>query len=264
MVESSVTSAPDSPEPSQISAFKKKRRSPSREEHPLRRQISGSPAKHTRYWNEFDDGDEGSANEAYTIFVDPNATSPFPGAAALSKVIHRLTAKVRASGRRVESWLKSSSKPSTPQEHQALIDDNYPGIQPSAEDDTDWDNDYSTHLLHQRHYSTMQSPAARVAREVKSRDYLLSRACIASFVASYALLILATILNTTGRRRNAAAVDLGVIVGVIASLVFSVVAVGTMVGRTEELGWVYRALVLVVFALDCVGCALLIVVLGSG
>lgn len=260
MAESSVTSAPDALEPSRISAPKKKRRSRSREEHPLRRQISGSSAQHLRYWNEFDDGDEGSENEAYTIFVDPNAASTLPGAAALSKAMGRLTTNAIALNRKAKSWLRSSWKSSTPEEHRALIEDDYLGI---AEDDTDWDNDYSTRALHHGNYSTMLPSAARAAHTVKSRDYLLSRGCIASFFASFAFLLLASALSTTGRRRNAATVELGVIVGVIASLVFAAVAVGTMVGRREELGWLYRAVVLVVFALDCVGCGVLIIVLGS-
>lgn len=259
MAESSATSAPDSSEPLRVSGSKKKRRSRSRGEHPLRRQTSESSALLPRYWNEFDDEDEGSGNETYMIFIDPNA-STFPGAAALSKAIGRLRTNAKASSRKVKSLLRSS-KSSKPEEHQALIDDDYLGIQPSAEDDTDWDNDYSTHLLNRRHYSTMPSPAARVAHDVRSRDYLLSRACIASFFASFALLLLATILNITGRRKDAATVDLGVIVGVIGSLVFAVVAVGTMVGRREELGWVYRAVVLFMFVLDCMGCGVLVVVL---
>ena len=260
MAESSATSAPDPLEPSRVSASKKKRRSRSRGEHPLRRQTSGSSAQLPRYWNEFDDEDEGSGNEAYMILIDPNAASTFPGAAALSKAIGRLKTNAKASSRKVRTLLRSS-KSSKPEEHQALIDDDYLGIQPSAEDDTDWDNDYSTRLLNRRHYSTMSSPAARVAHDVRSRDDILSRACIASFFASFALLLLATILNITGRRKDAATVDLGVIVGVIASLVFAVVAVGTMVGRREELGWVYRAVVLFMFALDCMGCGVLIMVL---
>lgn len=263
MAESSVTSAPDSLRPSRIGGFKKKRRSRSRGEHPLKRQISGSSAQHPRYWNEFDDEDEGSENDAYMIFVDPNATSTFPGAAALGKAISRLRTNAKGSSKKLKSWLTSSSKSSMPEEHQPLIDDDDLSVQPLVEDDTDWDNAYSAHLLHHRHYSTMQPHTAREAHALKSRDYLLSRYCIASFFASFALLLLATILNTTGRRRDAATVDMGVIVGVIASLVFAVVAVGTMVGRTEDLGWVYRTVVLLVFALDCVGCGVLIVVLGS-
>ena len=263
MAGSSVTSAPDSPESSRISASKKKCRSRSREEHPLRRQISGHSAQHPRYWNEFDDGDEGSENEAYTIFVDPNATSTFPGAAVLSKAIRRLTTSAQASSRKVKLWLRSSSKSAMPDEHQALINDDHLGIQPSAGDETDRDNQRSTHVGRPRDYSTMAPPAAQVAQAVKSRDYLLSRACIASFFASFALLLLATVLNTTGRRRDAATVDMGVIVGVIASMLFAAAAVGTMVGRTEDLGWVYRAVVLVLFALDCVGCGVVIVVMGS-
>ena len=213
-----------------------------------------------RYWNEFDDGDEGSENEAYTIFVDPNATSAFPGAATLTKAINRLATNVRASSRKVQSWLGSSvSPPITPDESQPLVEEF------SAEDDTDFDNDdFATRIHHQRSYSTMaRNSKARATNAARSRNRLLYHSCIASFVASFALLLVASILTTTGRKKDAATVDLGVIVGVIASLVFATVALGTTIWRTGNLGWTYRASVLLVFAFDCVGCVVLIVMLGD-
>lgn len=260
LAESSATSVPNSLKRPPISVFKKKRGSRLDAEHPLRQQLSGpSEPPHMRYWNEFDDGDEGSENEAYTIFVDPNATSPFPGAATLTKVIDRMAINVRASTRKVKSWLGSStSTPPTPDENQPLNEDF------SAEDDTDLDDDLAARLHHHRNYSTMaHNSKARATLAAQSRDRLLSRSCIASFVASFAFLLVASILTTTGRKKAAATVDLGVIVGVIASLVFATVGLATIIWRTQTSGWTYRASVLLAFALDCMGCVALLVMLGE-
>lgn len=261
---SSATSAPDLLESPSLSIFKKKRKSRSRREHPLRKEISeASSANHQRYWNEFDDGDEGSEDEAYTIFVDPNASSPFPGSATIAKIFHNLVAGTKASTKKVRSWLNATAKHRTP-ERQHLIEEEDFISQASAEDNTDLnDNDSSpTHLpRHRRHYSTISTGPSQHA--LKMRETLLFRACIASFTASFTLLIIASILAGTGRKKAVMTVDLGVVVGVIASLVFAVVAVGAMIARTDRLGWMHRVTVVVLFALDCMGCAMLGLVLGS-
>lgn len=213
-----------------------------------------------RYWNEFDDGDEGSENEAYTIFVDPNATSAFPGAATIHKVIDRVATNIKISTKKVTSWLGFSTLTSP------SIDENQPLIEDfSVEDDTDLDNDFpSANLHHHRNYSTITHHSrARATNAVQSRNRLLTYFCIATFIASLALLVVASILTTTGRKKDAATVNLGVVVGVMASLMFATVGLGTMFVREQTLGWTYKGSVILAFALDCVGCGVLIVMLGE-
>lgn len=118
--ESSVTSAPDAVAPPPLSAFKKKRRQ-SHRKRVLEKRLGGpSQSRRTRYWNEFDDGSEGSGNEAYTIFVDPNASYGFPGAATMSKLVNSLISNINAAEQKVASWIKPSHEPKV-REHEALL-----------------------------------------------------------------------------------------------------------------------------------------------
>lgn len=61
------------------------------------------------------------------------------------------------------------------------------------------------------------------------------------------LLVVAAILVTTGRRKAANTVDTGVIIGVVSSLVFAVMGVGSMMRRKDDVGWVHRVGVGLVF-----------------
>lgn len=243
-----------------LSAFKKKRKLHPRRDHPLRKEVNErSNGDHQRYWNEFDDGDEGSENEAYTIFVDPDASTSFFGGGVFSNLTHNLISGARASTKKIKSWLNSTS---TPEPQPSLHNDDF-SAQISA-DDTDLDNDELSPLspIQRRHYSTF--PSHRSSRHaLKSRETLLVGATITSFASSFVLLLVATILATTGRKKAAVTVDLGVVVGVVVSFIFSVVAVATTVARTDRLSWLHRATVVLLFVIDCLGCVSLVVFLGS-
>lgn len=244
-----------------MSVLKRKRITYQRTEHPLRRQV-GEPliAHHQRYWNEFDDGEEGSDNEAYTIFVDPNAASIFPGSVALNKAIERMTINIKFSTKKIRSWLGSSSVKSD--EHQPLIDDDFLYAHYSAEDETD---DFGDDSLSPTSYAPSQRyiPATAPVINVDTRDRNLSRCCVAFFFLAFTLLFLASIAAAAHRAKDAAIVGLGVVLSVILSLAFTVMAVGTMVLRNETLGWVYRTTVMLLFILDCLGCTVLVMALGS-
>lgn len=259
--ESSATSAPEISESPPINALKRKRISYQRSEHPLRVQVGEQPIGHQqRYWNEFDDGDEGSENEAYTIFVDPNAASIFPGSAALNKAIERMTINIKFSTTKIRSWLGSSS--AKPDELRPLIDDDFRSVHYAAEDETDDFGDDSlspTSYSPSRRYLPATSPVMKVAK----RDYTLSRCCVVFFIFAFTLLLLASVAAAVRRAKDAAIVGLGVILSVILSLAFTVMAVGTMVLRNENLGWVYRTTVMLLFVLDCLGCTILVIALGS-
>lgn len=223
---------------------------------------AGEPtiAHHQRYWNEFDDEEEGSDNEAYTIFVDPNAASIFPGFATLNEAIERMTINIKFSTKKIRSWLGSSS--AKPDELQPLIDDDFLYAHYSAEDETDDFGDDSlspTSCAPSRRYL----PATASVIKVVKRDRTLSRCCIAFFILAFTLLFFASVAIAARRAKDAAIVGLGVILSVILSLVFTVMAVGTMVLRNETLGWVYRTTVILLFVLDCLGCTVLVMALGS-
>ena len=258
--ESSATSAQEvvlAPAPG---ASKKKRRK-SQRKLMLQRRVSQPPQpQKQRYWNEFDDGSEGSENEAYTIYIDPNASYSFPGTAAVSKFFTSLTSKIKASEDKVSSWLKNPA-PSGPSEREPLINSfPSPSIDDSDVSDDDTSPMHSSRNIDRR-YSTfpsrLQSAAAR------ARETFLFRSCLASFTASIILLLVAAILETTGRRKAEFTVDAGVIIGIAASLVFAIVAVGCMIGRKDDVGWVHRAIVFLFFACVVLGSGMLLAALSS-
>lgn len=96
-----------------------------------------------------------------------------------------------------------------------------------------------------RRYSTF--PALPQPPAVRAREAMLFRSCIASFASSVILLVVAAILITTGRRKAANTVDAGVIIGVVSSLVFAVMGMGSILRRKDDVGWLHRAVVFLIF-----------------
>ena len=242
--------------------MKKKRRV--RKEHPLTRQISSPEAPPQRYWNEFDDGDEARQDEAYTIFVDPNAQSTFPGVASVSKLIKAVSNTAVQTSEKVTAWLRPSSN-SRFTEQQPLIND-YFNQRPRAEDtDLDSDNSSAENAPQPRRYSTFQMNRRSIqSKAVANRESLLLRCCIASFVSSLILFAIAAMLTTTARRRYVRRADVGTLVGVVFSLVFAVLGVGTMVIWKQNVGFLQRSGVLLMFALICIANAVLVMVVIRG
>ena len=216
-----------------------------------------------RYWNEFDDGSEGSENEAYTILIDPNASFSLPGAATLSKWYGALTSHIESSKDKVSSWFAQSPNATT-NERQPLINGGNGSSGVHSPDILDSDDDTSTtqrDLDHRRSYSTF--PLPHQSQAVRARESLLLRFCIACFCTSFVLLIIATILQTTGRRKAETTVAVGVIIGVAASLVSAIIGVGSMLGRKDDVGGVHRAIVFIVFMCVVLGSGGLLTMLGD-
>ncbi|MCJ1283881.1 hypothetical protein MMC26_003212 [Xylographa opegraphella] len=243
-------------------AMKRKRRT--RNEHPLSRQISSSEAPPQRYWNEFDDGDEAPPDEAYTIFVDPNAQSTFPGIASISKLIRTVSNTAIQTSEKVTAWLRPSSKYSSA-EHRPLTDD-YFNQRPRAEDtDLDSDNSSAENVPQPRRYSTFQANRrSNQSKVVANRESLLLRCCIAFFIASFILLAIAGVLTTTARRRYVRRADIGTLVGMVFSLVFAILGVSMMIISKQSTGLLQRSGLLLVFALICVANAILVMIVIRG
>lgn len=255
-LESPATSVPEQLKAPPLGISRKKRHT--QKGHPLGRQISASTATPERYWNEFDDGEEALANEAYTIFVDPNAQSSFPGVASITNLFTAVSIAAKTSSENVKAWLLRSSRIKS-DERQPLVGD-YFDQRPSAEDtDFDSDNSSAEYLPNSRRYSTF--PTRRYstqAHAAASRESLLARGCVASFFASVILLVIATVLTSTARRRYIRTADVGTLVGVVSSLVFGALGMGMMIARKENAGWGQRSVVFALFAMMCAGNAVLL------
>ena len=265
-LESPASSVPDLLETAPLRAFKKKRRV--RKDHPLSRQLepTNSDAPQ-RYWNEFDDGDDAPAEEAYTIFVDPNQGSSFPGVAALTGFMTSVSRSTKRSSDKVKGWLWPSSSSTTKprNERQPLMND-YFTQRPLAEDsDLDSDNSSADNLPPSRRYSTFsKSRSHRQAHTLAARESLLFRCGVASFIASIVLLVVATVLTATARRKYVRQADIGTLVGVVSSLVFAAVAVGMLLRRKKDVGWLQRITALVLLAAVGVGNSILVLSVVEG
>ncbi|KAL8781475.1 MAG: hypothetical protein Q9194_000348 [Teloschistes cf. exilis] len=250
-VVSSATSVPHTPLLAPQKTAKRKRKP--RGDGSLQRQIR--QPSNQRYWNEYDDGDENSDNEPFAIYIDPNRSSSFPGFNIISKAAASVGSHVKASSERVRSWFRSSDQldSKTP----LLVEESA-----SPEDDSDFDDSLIDPLMNRgrttgRHYSTFHDryytdPAFR------SPELLLTRCCVAFFVASFALLLVAACLDFAGRRKEILEVDIGVITGVVFSLLFAIVAVGCVARKEERVSIAVRLVVLLASTLVCLGSGILL------
>ena len=243
--ESSATSPQETLATPPQAAFKKKKRRRSNRKQMLQRQLQEpGQTRRERYWNEYDDGSEGSQDEVYTIFVDPDASYRIPGVAVVSRLFGSLSSTIKTGEEKALSWLRSSRKTRHGEQRPLIRGERSPSIADSDQSDQETCN-RTVKCSPTRRYSTF--PPLSQPPGVRAREALLLRSCLASFAASFILLVVAAILFTTGRRKAAGEVDIGVIIGVVSSLVFAVMGVGSMVRRKDDVGWVHRAAVSLTF-----------------
>ncbi|KAL8822379.1 MAG: hypothetical protein Q9191_006886, partial [Dirinaria sp. TL-2023a] len=217
---SSDTSVPDLSEPSQISALKaRKLRSQSRNtrvhDH-LQRQ-------NARYWNEFDDGYKGTDENTYTILIDPIQPSTFPVANALARI-------ARVSVQKVTSFLYHHQPIDL--ERRPLLEDQHAGTR-SSSDESGLEEGNATPATRTRSRQALRSYKSPLVRVCTTRDTYLTSLCIACFVLSFVLLFMEVILVNTSRRKAIPESDIGVLVGVIFSLVLGVGGLGAPAAREE-------------------------------
>ena len=243
--ESSATSPQETLVTPPKDAFEKKKRRRSNRKQTLQKQLhKPGQTRRERYWNEFDDGSEGSQDEAYTIFVDPDASYHIPGVAAVSRLFSSLSSIIKTGEEKALYWLRSSRKIRHGEQRPLIRGEHSPSTADSDQSDQETYN-RAVKRSSPRRYSTFRPPSQPPA--LRAREALLLRSCLASFAASFILLIVAAILVTTGRRKAAGEVDIGVIIGVVSSLVFAIMGVGSMVRRKDDVGWVHRAIVALTF-----------------
>lgn len=180
-LESSGTSAPDIAQQQEPVLPQKKREL---RRVSLRRKIQDPlQRQNIRYWNEFDDGESPDDN-AYTIYVNPNA-SIFPGAATISRF-------AEATITRFKSLLRRDKPPAADLERQPLLD--HSTTRSSSDEDSDLE-DGSTlspyrahpHLPTASYASSRQPPHNAGGKWV-------TRACIACSILLLVLMSLGAIV----------------------------------------------------------------------
>ncbi|KAI4271961.1 MAG: hypothetical protein LQ337_005631 [Flavoplaca oasis] len=243
VVESSATSVPEILGPSSQKALKKKRRP--RDNRQIPQQLNESRKdNHHHYWNEYDDGDKNSENEPFAIYVNPHQKT------LLFDATSTLASQVRKMSIRAKQWLHLADKNAS----KTLSETG------STEDDSDLENSVSDPLLSQQKqhvYSTFQRRHV-VDHATKAQALLLTRCCMAFYTASFVLLIVAALLAASGRRKAHLEVDVGVITGVVFSLVFAVAAVGCAMKRPERAGAFQTLCLFVALTVVCAGSGILL------
>ncbi len=252
---SSATSTPVTPEAASGGLPPGERKV--RRHKPLGQQVARSrqPNYH-RYWNEYDHGDENSDNEPFVIYVNPDK-STFPNA---SRFASSLLSRATAASKKARLWLRFSDEPKKHTSTFADDDNSYFRPLANPEDDSDLDASPTDPLLyHTRHrqYSSFHD-RPKPQSVFEARELLLARCCVAFFIASFALLAVAALLASTGRRKAVFKVDVGVIMGVAFSLVFSIAGVVSMSKRRQHVGSVQKITVVAVVGMVCIGSGILL------
>ena len=208
------------------------------------------PQPQQGYWNEYDDGSE-AEHEVYTIYVDPNSASKYPG----SKLASYLFNQARVPVEKVKEWLSPISPASERQpllrngdgSNESLIDQPETDVDDDADayaSSSDFPAGYATH------YATF--PSVNDQKLLQERKKLLLQGIIGAFAASVLLMVIAGILVATGRNKQRVEVDAGVFTGVAASLLFATMAFAGMLYEHERIATVYRWIVTLTFVVICV------------
>jgi hypothetical protein len=212
------------------------------------------------YWNEYDDGSD-AENEPYTIFVNPD-TESFPGAKTFAYVFARAKKPVES----IKTWFSPCTSPNETRPLLANENGGYFNEQQSVVD-TDIDDEVyasSTEFPagYATHYATF--PSVQDQKFSKHREQLLLHVMLGCFGAALGFLAIASTLVATGKRKLRVEVDVGVLVGVLASLFFAALGIGSMLYRKERLSWLYRSCVCVTFFTICIlNSMLLVLVVGN-
>ncbi|KAH7061466.1 hypothetical protein B0J12DRAFT_695610 [Macrophomina phaseolina] len=239
-----------------------------------------------RYWNEYDNPEDGEDDDAYVIYVDPNYSPQIPG----QETISRLFGKIKSAfgGRR-------------PSEHDSLLnspaaqsvedsDDGEPGSPVRSRTQnygtiSDGSNGLSrpgkssqqgrrngllnlfrpTALATERRWTYRPGPIqtlganpadlnellADLEQRRAERETTKTRLCMTSLAAAVTVLLITWTLTATSRKKLRKEVDVMVVVGVVSNLVFAMVGGLCAVSKKESMGLVAGLFVGTIVAAVC-------------
>lgn len=236
-------------EPASASSSRRASRRPSA-------QIPILPPPPQAYWNEYDDGSE-AGEESYTILVNPEADG-FPGSRTFAYVFSKAIMPIET----VRGWFSPSVSPE--ERRPLLASEGYFNEQSAGDTDID-DEAYASSgefpAGYATHYATF--PSINDQKFSRQREQLLYHIMLGCFFASIVLLAIAGTLVATGKKKLRVEVDAAVLVGVLASLFFGTLAIGTMLYRRQSLSWLHRFLVGLTFVAICVLNGILLVLVAG-
>ncbi|OJD36158.1 spx domain-containing protein [Diplodia corticola] len=282
---SSATSMNDI-EPSTLSASKKPRRSNLRdfamnEDQESRTNIQG-------YWNEYDNPEDGEDEDAYVIYVDPYESIKLPGQETISKLIGKLKKAIGSRRRPSEhdsllasptansvedsddgepsssarSWnhgygtmpdnannAHGSGKSHRPDRRNRLLDLFRPR---DSVTETRWSYRPSPVQTLGANPSDLNELLADLEQRRAEREATKFRLCMTSLAASVMVLLITWTLAATSRRKLRREVNVMVVVGVVANLVFAIMGVLCAVSKRQSLGLIAGLCVAAVVSAVCI------------
>ncbi|KAI0471272.1 hypothetical protein F4859DRAFT_113737 [Xylaria cf. heliscus] len=243
-----------------------------------------TPPPPSMYWNEYDHGSEAGDQEddAYVIYVDPNAHDEFPGLAYVKNMFGGPVDQVR-------HWLQSQKSKDTAaaaagagasssSETQSLLGSSATtdyfsigGRRPPTSEDgyrssSDDDGPPQTQNLgfpHTYSYSSTSSAIGDSKMMGRYQDRVLTRGIVLAFIAAFVLLGVSGILVATGKRRLRLEVDAGATLGSVASLFCACMGLGAMLYRQYPAGYLYCLAVWAAFVAVCALNGILLVLVAS-
>lgn len=282
-VSSPATSLPDLPATASLSAFKKRRKA-TFEPDVLAKDLDGAAAAPApRYWSEYDHPEDGSDDDTYVLYIDPNARSKFPGQDSLSRLFRKtrfyFRRKPLESSRPFLSRGSSTATANSDGDDSSISDDeaantikgrSYGTMPPGSTvanvaPPTGFFNRV-TGLLRNGNpsYSQHRSSAHRSflppveSSQHQEREHIKVYLSFTSLLSSLIIAIITTSLAATGRRKKVKEVDAGIVFGVVASAVFAFAGVAWCLSRRHTAGGLYSILVAVVFVGVCIADGMLL------
>ncbi|KAH9906798.1 hypothetical protein F4778DRAFT_723406 [Xylariomycetidae sp. FL2044] len=241
------------------------------------------PTAATGYWNEYEHG-SGDEEGSYAIYVDPDASSEFPGFQYVKSIFSQPVGTMRR-------WLRSRSSSSSSSTHEprsssaspagetrSLLDRHRNGPEDyfsihqqrgggnttATDNDATEDENYSYSSSDSIHHHPFSADPENDKFLSQYRDAMLTRGVVLAFAASFVLLLVSAILVATGRHKMRLEVDAGVTVGSVSSLFCGCMGLAAMLYRRDPVGWLYAASVWMAFVCVCIlNGMLLVLVVGS-
>jgi hypothetical protein len=257
MNDTSVTSAPEFVEEApSLQAFRKKRKPSAAPEQ--------SQPEQQRYWNEYDNPED--ADDGYYIYIDPDAEVKFPGQ-ELFEGLARKTRMLFGFKEQTEDDSCVSSAETSDDEDSPIHPPNGYGTFASS-GATPHTQGYFSGLFRkyrdpQHDVEALLSQRRETAREHRSllrelevRRHRAETTKLYFYTTCLAMaLIIDALLGTmamTSRKKEVGVVDFVVLLGTVINLMLGVTAVTSMQSRRENLGWLHRGGVYVVFTVNVV------------
>ncbi|KAJ9658139.1 hypothetical protein H2201_007920 [Coniosporium apollinis] len=284
-VSSPATSLPDLLEAAPLLSASKKKRKTTFEPHVLAKDLSDSAVEPSapRYWSEYDHPEDGSGDDAYVLYIDPNARPKFPGQDSLSRLFRKTKSYFRRkpleSSRPLLSRGSSTATANSDGDDSSISDDeasstikgrSYGTIPPGSTvpkttPPTGFFNRVTGLLRNDNpSYSQHRSSAHRSflppveSTQNQERERIKLYLSFTSLLSSLIIAIITTSLAATGRRKKVKEVDAGIVFGVVASAVFAFAGVAWCLSRRRTAGWLYNILVAVVFVGVCIADGMLL------